>query len=305
MRCEEVEQDIAEYVAGALPKSRLLDHLAECAGCRNEVAALRETWADLEHIPVPRSSALMQTTLRSTLAAIQAEVDAVRVVDRPLWRTRMELLAKPILLMTIAIGTAFFAGRSLLQPTHEPAVVAGLRAGDAAESHYRGASNAQMTLLEYGDYQCPPCAAYNPVIKSVLRHYGDKLRLEFRQFPLAGVHPNAVQAALAAEAAGEQGRYWEMNDLLFETQPQWARAANPDENFTALAARIGLDEMQFLKGLHSADLERRISADVASAQAAHVEGTPTFFLNGRHINVPAVAVEAFQNAIDAELQRNR
>ena len=151
----------------------------------------------------------------------------------------------------------------------------------------------------------PPCATYNPVIKSVLQHYGDKLRLEFRQFPLAGVHPNAVEAALAAEAAGEQGRYWEMNDLLFETQPQWALAANPDENFTALAARIGLDEVQFLKALHSADLQRRISADVASAQAAHVEGTPTFFLNGRHIDVPAVTLEAFQKTIDPELQRNR
>lgn len=217
----------------------------------------------------------------------------------------MEYLAKPILLMTIAIGTAFFAGRSLLQPTRETAVVAGLPAGDAAESHYRGAPNAPLTLLEYGDYQCPPCAAYNPVIKSVLQHYGDKLRLEFRQFPLAGVHPNAVEAALAAEAAGEQGRYWEMNDLLFETQQQWARAANPDENFTALAARIGLDEMQFLKALHSEDLQRRISADVASAQAAHVQGTPTFFLNGRHIDVPTVTLEAFQKAIDPELQRNR
>ena len=112
----------------------------------------------------------MQTTLYSTLAKVQAEVNAVRVVEKPLWRTRMEYLAKPILLMTIAIGTAFFAGRSLLQPTREPAVVAGLPASDAAESHYRGASNAQMTLLEYGDYQCPPCATYNPVIKSVLHH---------------------------------------------------------------------------------------------------------------------------------------
>jgi predicted DsbA family dithiol-disulfide isomerase len=96
-----------------------------------------------------------------------------------------------------------------------------------------------------------------------------------------------------------------MNDLLFETQPQWARAADPDEHFTALAARIGLDEMQFLKALHSADLQRRISADVASAQAAHVQGTPTFFLNGRHIDVPAVTLETFQKAIDPEIQRNR
>jgi len=305
MRCEEVEQDIAEYVAGTLPKSRLLEHLAECFRCRNEVDALRATWADLEHIPVPGYPAVMQTSLRSTMAAVQAEVNAFRVVERPLWRTRMEYLAKPILLMTIAIGTAFFAGRSLLQPTREPAVVAGLPAGDAAESHYRGAPNAQMTLLEYGDYQCPWCATYNPIVKDILQRYGDKVRLEFRQFPLAGVHPNAVEAALAAEAAGEQGHYWEMNDLLFETQQQWAHASNPDENFAALAERIGLDQTRFLQSLHSPDLQKRISADVESAKAAHVEGTPTFFLNGRHIDVSEATAQALQNAIDAELQRNR
>src|SRR5690242_18894304 len=167
MRCEEVERDIAEYIAGALPKSRLLEHLAECAWCRSEVDVLKATWTDLEHVPVPRSPAVMQTNLRTALAAVQAEVTPVRAVERPLWRTRMEYLAKPILLMTIAIGTAFFAGRSLLQPTREPAVVAGLPAGDAAESHYRGAPNAQMTLLEYGDYECPWCATYNPIVKDI------------------------------------------------------------------------------------------------------------------------------------------
>jgi len=247
----------------------------------------------------------MQTSLRSTLAAVQADVNAVRVVEKPFWRKRVEYLAKPILLMTIAIGTAFFAGRSLLQPTREPAVVAGLPAGDAAESHYRGASNAQMTLLEYGDYQCPWCATYNPIVKDILQRYGDKVRLEFRQLPLAGVHANAVEAALAAEAAGEQGRYWEMNDLLFETQQQWAHASDPDENFVALAARIGLDQTRFLHSLHSPDLQRRISADVASANAAHVEETPTFFLNGRRIYVSEATAQALQDAIDMELQRNR
>lgn len=298
MRCEEVEHDIAEYLAGTLPpESLLLEHLAECQRCRNEVGALKETWADLANLQVPPSAPVMNPSLLMTLKAVNAE--------KYIGRSRMTYLAKPVLLVMVTLITAFFAGRSLLQPTHEPAVVAGHPAGNAAESHYRGDSNAPATLLEYGDYECPPCGTFNPVIKEVLQRYAGKIKLEFRQFPLAGVHPNAVKAALAAEAAGDQSHYWEMNDLLFETQPQWSKAANPDEALMALAGRLGLDQNRFVEAFHSPELQRRISDDVASAQAARVRGTPTFFLNGHLLNVPGATLEIFMQAIESELQQGK
>ena len=143
------------------------------------------------------------------------------------------------------------------------------------------------------------------MIKEVLQHYAGKIKLEFRQFPLAGVHPNAVKSALAAEAAGEQNHYWEMNDLLFETRSHWSNATNPDEAFTTLAGRLGLDQKRFAEALHSPELQRRISDDVASATAARVEGTPTFFLNGHQIALPPASAEAFEQAIDSELRQSK
>src|SRR5437867_7495308 len=128
-----------------------------------------------------------------------------------------------------------------MAPVPETTVSRALPAGKVREPRYRGASTAPVTLLEYGDYECPPCATYNPIINSVLQRFDRKVRLEFRHYPLR-IHPNAGKAALAAEAAGEQGHYWEMHDLLFESQPQWSRAGNPEMEFAAMAGSIGLDQ---------------------------------------------------------------
>jgi protein-disulfide isomerase len=299
MRCEDVENDITQYLAGQLPaESTLLEHLAGCSRCRQQTEELRSTWDDLDRLAVPASSPVMNADLLAAIAA------AEKIPEIPERRTPLLYFAKPILITFLAMGAAFFVGRSLVESSREPFPGAGSPV-NVADRHYRGASGAPVTLLEYGDYQCPPCATYNPVINEVLKKYQDKVRLEFRHFPLTPRHEYAAQAAMAAEAAGQQGHYWEMHDQLLASLQQWSHASNVETEFVSLAASLGLDQAQFLRDLRSPELQQRISNDIASARAAHVAATPTFFLNGHRLdNIPPDA-DVFAKLIDAELQNGK
>jgi protein-disulfide isomerase len=297
MRCEDVENDITQYLAGQLPaESMLLEHLAECGRCRQQVEELRSTWDGLDRLAVPKSSPVMNADLLAALAAIEDKIPEIPERRRP-----MLYFAKPALITFLALSAAFFVGRSFVESSRETSP-AGTPAVNAGQGHYRGASGAPVTLLEYGDYQCPPCGSYNPVINEVLKRYDGKVRLEFRHFPLSR-HANAALAAMAAEAAGQQGRYWEMHDRLFDSLQQWSQSSNSETDFLSLAANLGLDQAQFVRDLHSPELQQRIAADIATAKAAHVAATPTFFLNGHHVedNIPP-NTDVFAKLIDAELQ---
>jgi protein-disulfide isomerase len=250
----------------------------------------------MESIALPRSSSVMQAGLLAAIAEAKLEVN-----QPPKGKTTMPYLVKPILVIIMSVGAALFLGHSFVQPSLERTITLEPSAGNPNEGHYRGASNVPITLVEYGDYACPACATYNSVLNDVLKKYGDRVRLEFRHYPLKGIHPNAMPAALAAEAAGEQGHYWEMHDLLFSSQAQWAPGdANPEAAFAKLAASIGLDANKFLQDLGSPELQQRVSNDVKRGQETSVAATPTFFLNGRRIERIAPTLEAFQTLIEAE-----
>ena len=118
-------------------------------------------------------------------------------------------------------------------------------AANTGGGHIRGKADAPVTLVEFGDYQCPACGAYYPIIEEVLRRYPDKVKLEFHHYPLIQVHPHALKAAKAAEAAGEQGKFWEMHDKLYQNQPIWSRSSNAEAQFLAYAGEIGLDANKF------------------------------------------------------------
>ena len=215
----------------------------------------------------------------------------------------MLYFAKPVLIIAAALGTALFVGRNFIEPTPETKVLPATVPSDAAgPAHYRGAATAPVTLLMYGDYQCPPCARYNVIVNDVLARYGGKVRLEYRHFPLLPVHPNATPAAVAAEAAGEQGQYWKMHDLLLESQERWARSAEPEKEFTAMAASIGLDQDRFRQAFGSAELRERVEKDAASGRALGVVATPTFFINGRRVELTPQPSDNFFKLIDAQLQ---
>ena len=143
------------------------------------------------------------------------------------------------------------------------------------DDHIQGSETAPLTLVEYGDYQCPYCAAAHVNVRLVQDQLGPRLRFVFRNFPLTQVHPLAELAAEAAEAAGAQGKFWQMHDALYENQP----ALSP-ELIVALAQGLGLDMERFNEDLASGRFRERVKRDFMGGVRSGVAGTPTFFING-------------------------
>ena len=141
--------------------------------------------------------------------------------------------------------------------------------------HAQGPADAPVTLVEYGDYECPYCGHAYPIVKEVQQRLGDRLRFVFRNFPLATMHPHAEHAAEAAETAAAQGKFWEMHDQLYEHQ-----RALDDHSLGRYAAQIGLDVDQFARDMEAHAQEPRVKEDFLSGVRSGVNGTPTFFING-------------------------
>lgn len=143
-----------------------------------------------------------------------------------------------------------------------------------AHDHTLGSPEASLTLVEYGDYQCPSCGQAAPVVQRLTKHFGDKLYFAFRNFPLEQ-HEFAESAAETAEFAGDHGKFWEMHDLLYKQQRHFS-----DDLFPKLAAELKLDSAALTKALEAGKYERKVQADYDSGEEAGVPGTPTFFVNG-------------------------
>lgn len=145
-----------------------------------------------------------------------------------------------------------------------------------SRDHTAGPAAAPLTLVEYGDYQCPYCRQAFPIVKEVRRQLGTQLRFVFRNFPLTQIHPQAQHAAEAAEAAAAQGAFWQMHDRLFERQ-----FALDDESLVSYAADLGLDADRFRQELIAGTYAKHVREDFMSGVRSGVNGTPTFFINGR------------------------
>src|SRR5258706_12280862 len=145
----------------------------------------------------------------------------------------------------------------------------------SARDHVAGDDGAPLTLVEYGDYQCPYCGEAHPVIQRLQKAHGKKLRFAFRNFPLTQAHPYALIAAEAAEAAALQGKFWQMHDFIFENQ-----VSLEPEVLPAWANELGLDLKKFAAAIKQVSINKRIEEDRASGIESGVNGTPTFFING-------------------------
>ena len=172
----------------------------------------------------------------------------------------------------------------------------------AADDYIRGATTSPVVLVEYLDFECGACGSYYPVIKQLEGEFGDRVTFVARYFPLQG-HRNGLTAALAAEAAGRQGKFWEMHDLLFSRQKEWGnKAVQTPEVFEGYAAELGLNMEQYRADVASSEVRARVERDLTEGRAAGVNSTPSFYLNGQKIQNPASA-EAFrqilQGAVDA------
>lgn len=164
---------------------------------------------------------------------------------------------------------------------------------DEGRDHVQGPADAAVTLVEYGDYECPYCGAAYPIVKEVQARMGDRLRFVFRNFPITTSHPHAEQAAEAAEAAAAQERFWEMHDVLYENQRHLE-----DEDLRAYAEQVGLDVERFGKELAEHAHAARVREDFMSGVRSGVNGTPTFYVNGlRHDD--SYELETLLDALEA------
>jgi protein-disulfide isomerase len=163
--------------------------------------------------------------------------------------------------------------------------------------HIRGSTNARVKIEEFGDFQCPSCTALSPALGQAEQKYRGKVCVIFRQFPLAS-HPHAQEAARVAEAAGLQGRFWEMHDLLYGSQLIWTRADDTRELFTQFAQSLGLDVERFKIDMESDRVNTRIVADQQRAASLGVNRTPAIFINDHRVPDTSLNQKALQEAID-------
>jgi protein-disulfide isomerase len=151
----------------------------------------------------------------------------------------------------------------------------------AERDHIQGPADAPVTLVEYGDYECPYCGGAHPIIKQVQERLGDRMRFVFRNFPITTAHPRAEPAAEAAEAAGAQDRFWEMHDLIYEGQPRLS-----DADLRGYAEQVGFDLERFDRELADHTYADRVREDFMGGVRSGVNGTPTFFINGARYDDP-------------------
>ncbi len=165
-----------------------------------------------------------------------------------------------------------------------------------------GGEDAVVSLIEYSDFQCPACRSYHPVVKEVLEAYGDNISFTYRHYPLRQIHEHAQLAGQATEAAGMQGKFWEMHDILFERQQAWSNGTGQKRQFSDYAEELELDVDKFEDDLNSSEAKQKVNAGYNSGIRAGVSSTPSFFLNGSQIQ-PGGTPGSFNQLIDAEFER--
>jgi protein-disulfide isomerase len=170
-------------------------------------------------------------------------------------------------------------------------------------NHVEGQNQDGILLMEYGDYECPYCGQYFPIVKEVESIYSPYIEFQFRNLPLTELHPNAFAGARAAEAAALQNQFWQMHDLLYENQDSWSTASNPVPFFDQYAQQLGLNVSTFEQDFASDQVNNSINADVAAFDKTGAqEATPSFFLDGTQIN-PTESVASFEQLLNAEIQK--
>jgi protein-disulfide isomerase len=203
-----------------------------------------------------------------------------------------------VVLAILAVGFGFWqlSQQSSISPTATADILQVQN-----DDYTKGNANASVVLVEYLDFECEACGAYYPLVKRLSAEYGEKVLFVSRYFPLPG-HKNGMTSALAVEAAGKQGKYWEMHDILFENQRDWGERESSDSAiFEAYAEQVGLNMEQFKQDVNSKEVKNRVTRDRNEANRLGVNATPTFFLNGEKIQNPR-GYEAFVALIEKELE---
>jgi protein-disulfide isomerase len=221
-----------------------------------------------------------------------------------------------LVVLGVALGSAWYLTRTIpaSPTTSQPAPVPGAQATPAQQpvvnrgvpgaepAHTLGPANAPVHLEEFGDFECPPCGMFHPILEQMHAEFGDKLRITFREFPLVPTHQHALAAASAAEAAGIQGKFWEMHDLIYEHQNDWKKEFDVRPIFEGYAKQIGIDVERYRRDVGGDLVAQRIFQDGKRGHSLGVKGTPTVFMNGREISFEDLPADRLRLLIQKELQ---
>jgi protein-disulfide isomerase len=172
-----------------------------------------------------------------------------------------------------------------------------LKVAVTSKDHAQGGPEASVTLVEYGDYECPHCGRAYPIVKQLQKDFGKRLRFVFRNFPLNQSHPHAEGAAESAEFAAAHRKFWQMHDLLFENQERLS-----DLLYLEIAKSLGLEALDLRKALETSEFAERVRSDFTGGVRSGVNGTPTFFINGKRHDA-SFAYEVLTEAINSEVSR--
>lgn len=167
-----------------------------------------------------------------------------------------------------------------------------------------GNKDVKVTLVEYSDFQCPACGAYYPIVKQLNLELAGRIQFVYRHFPLTQIHANANLAALSAEAAGKQNKFWEMHDIIFENQSKWSGEKNAKDLFVEYAQKLNLDVEKFKNDLDSDEVQEKVANDYQSGIRLGVNATPTFFLNGTKLQNPA-SYEIFKKLLEEAISKTQ
>jgi protein-disulfide isomerase len=202
----------------------------------------------------------------------------------------------------IAIVIVLFGGLVIFGGNKKENKSSSGKSNSDLSQNIQGSGSTGVVLVEYGDYQCPFCEQYYPTVKAVTEQYKDKIKFQFRHFPLTNLHRNAFAASRAAQAAALQNKFWEMHDSLYDPTNNrvWTEASNPNPYFDQYASNIGLNVTQFKKDFASSQVNDTINADMAEGNKLGITGTPTFFIDGKKTEI-ANDLKAFQKVIDASI----
>ena len=217
----------------------------------------------------------------------------------------------PLLIIVVVLVLAFGGGvllyRTIRPTSATPTTDANAKTPPplpgADPPRMRGGANAAVTIEEFGDFECPPCGLLHPELVKIEREYGDRVRLVFREYPLAQMHKSAYDAARAAEAAGMQNKFWEMHDLLYEKKDEWSLSPDPRAMFVEYAKVIGMDGDRFSRDMLGELATTRVTLDMQRGKSMGVLGTPTLFINGKLINANDVTPDGLRLAINVALNK--
>ncbi|HZS43477.1 MAG TPA: thioredoxin domain-containing protein [Blastocatellia bacterium] len=211
------------------------------------------------------------------------------------------LLIAGVLVLAIGGGALLYRMQGETGPAPKPGTTVNRPIPLGAQpEHIRGRSDAPILVEEFGDFECPVCGQFYKVLKQVESEYGSQVKVVFREYPIQQIHPHALEGAHAAEAAGIQGKFWEMHDLLYENQETWAKETNPIQTFDTYASSLGLDVTKFNNDMNGNVVSSRIMEDDKRRSARGVTGTPTIFIDDQLQSNRSI--DGLRNAINQALK---